>query len=76
MSFSIIKQIIYDDDFDRADIFATSSIAAVKFGELKEESKAFSNANIDESLTLTKGLTDLGLVLYTSGMNVINIDFG
>jgi acyl-coenzyme A synthetase/AMP-(fatty) acid ligase len=40
---------------------------ALKFDKLKKESLKFSNANIDEELTLTRGETDLGLVLYTSG---------
>jgi hypothetical protein len=60
-------QIIYDDDFDRADIFDNSPIVSLKFNELKENSKTFSNANIDENSTVTKGMSDLGLVLYTSG---------
>lgn len=39
----------------------------MKFNELKKASLEFSNANIDEDLTLTGGASDLGLVLYTSG---------
>lgn len=39
----------------------------LKFNELKAESKKFSNANIEEKMTLTRGSSDLGLVLYTSG---------
>lgn len=43
------------------------SVTSIKFNELKERSKLFSNANIDKSNTLTRGISDLGLVLYTSG---------
>ncbi|CAO1426789.1 unnamed protein product [Diamesa tonsa] len=57
--------VIIDDNFDRPEVFGT--VKAIKFNELKKESLAFSNANIDVSETLTEGLTDLGLVLYTSG---------
>ena len=57
--------VIIDDNFDRPEVFGT--VKAIKFNELKKESVAFSNANIDISETLTEGSSDLGLVLYTSG---------
>lgn len=43
------------------------AFTSIKFNELKKESQNFSNANIDENDTLAAGLSDLGLVLYTSG---------
>lgn len=58
-------QIIHDDDFDRPEVFG--NVATMKFDELKKDSLKFSNANVDEAMTLTKGESDLGLVLYTSG---------
>ena len=57
--------VIIDDNFDRPEVFGT--VKSINFNELKKESLAFSNANIDISETLTEGLSDLGLVLYTSG---------
>lgn len=57
--------ILHDDDFDRPDVF-NASFTALKFNELKCDSKTFSNANIEEQATITNG-SDLGLVLYTSG---------
>lgn len=61
-----LNQIIYDDDFERSDEFG-ESLNSIQFNELKKESQQLSNANIDDSLTLTEGKSDLGLVLYTSG---------
>ncbi|CRK94770.1 CLUMA_CG008264, isoform A [Clunio marinus] len=58
--------IIHDDDFDRTDVF-DANFNPINYNELKEESKTFSNANIEEQLTLTGGVTDIAIVLYTSG---------
>lgn len=44
-----------------------ATFTVLRFNELKKNSLEYSNANIDERKTLTEGITDLGLVLYTSG---------
>lgn len=43
------------------------AFTAIKFNDLKQNSLEFSNANIDDDRMLTGGMSDLGLVLYTSG---------
>ena len=57
--------VVHDDDFTNPGVFG--DVSTLNYNELKDESLAFSNANIDPTETLTGGEKDLGLVLYTSG---------
>lgn len=56
--------VIHDDNID-ASVFQNAN--TIKFDEIFAESKEFESQNLNENETFTKGLKDLGLILYTSG---------